>query len=305
MAKNRKFMVGTRGSPLALAQTRAWVAQWQQSAPDIQWELKVIITTGDKIQDRFLSTVGGKGLFVKEIETALLQGEIDLAVHSMKDLPGHMPEELDLLCIPMRASPWDVLISQEAWELKDLPKGAKVGTSSLRRRVQLKLQRPDLQFELLRGNIDTRIDKLRAGDFHAILLAQAGMERLGLDQGKAKRCPIIPAPGQGILAIQGRKEDFDLQESMVCLNHVETRNYANMERAVAQAFDGHCQLPLACFAQVQKGLIQLQIFLATPSGDRHLTWEGQCHKGKEQALVQQAVGELNQQGAQEILSACR
>lgn len=305
MGKARKFRVGTRGSALALAQSRAWVQEWQRVDPLLEVEWVTIVTSGDRIQDRFLSEVGGKGLFVKEIESALLNGEIDLAVHSMKDLPAHMPEGLDLLCIPRREEPWDVLVSSQAWDLSELPHGAVIGTSSLRRRVQMTLKRPDLRFELLRGNIDTRLKKLSAGEFNGIVLAQAGMKRLGLDQRTARVLPLIPAPGQGTLAIQGRKADLPLRKALAPLMHEESAQLAHLERRVARAFDGHCQLPLACFAQKKGEEIELEVFLSTPQGERHLHWRGGGPWHSSEALGDRAVQELNGRGAGEILAACR
>lgn len=305
MTAFRKFRVGTRGSALALAQSKAWAQAWQQVHSGLEVEFQTIVTSGDRIQDRFLSEVGGKGLFVKEIESALLAGEIDLAVHSMKDLPAQSPEGLEILCIPERAAPWDVLISQSDQGLDELPEGARIGTSSLRRRTQLKMKRPDLSFALLRGNIDTRMKKLSAGEFDAIVLAQAGMERLGMDLSRARKLPLIPAPGQGTLAIQGRSEDDELKAALASLNCETSSHLASLERQVAAAFDGHCQLPLACFAQKQGEQVQLDVFLATPDGDRHLEWKGSGPWSNREAVGQRAIKTLNAKGAQEILAACR
>lgn len=305
MAGKRKFRVGTRGSALALAQSKAWVHAWQQVHSGLEVEFQTIVTSGDRIQDRFLSEVGGKGLFVKEIESALLDGEIDLAVHSMKDLPAHNPEGLEILCIPERAAPWDVLIGRTGQSLEELPEGARIGTSSLRRRTQLKIKRPDLNFALLRGNIDTRLKKLAAGEFDGIILAQAGMERLGLDTRDARKLPLIPAPGQGTLAIQGRTEDGELKKALAPLDCETSASLANLERQVAAAFDGHCQLPLACFAQKQNEQVHLEVFLATPDGERHLEWRGSGPWSKREAVGQRAIKTLNAKGAQEILVACR
>ncbi len=208
---NLKKVLGTRGSPLALAQSRAFAEALGRAHPDLEIEFKTITTTGDRIQNRFLSEVGGKGLFVKEIEDALLAGEIDLAVHSLKDMPAVLPEGLEIACYPERRDPRDVLVSRSWGGWKGLPEGATVGTTSLRRRLQLQALRPDLRFEMLRGNIDTRLRRLAEGDFDAIVLAKAGILRLGLDPEGATELSLLPAPGQGTLAIETRSGDSELR----------------------------------------------------------------------------------------------
>ena len=210
MQERSTLVLGTRGSKLAVHQSEWVQARIRELVPHVTVTLQRIQTSGDKILDVPLAKIGGKGLFVKEIEEALLSGEIDLAVHSMKDVPTELPPGLDLLCIPSREDPRDALISRDGVRFKELPRGAKVGTSSLRRQAQLLQARPDLSIGMLRGNLDTRLRKLRDGQFDAIVLAAAGLRRLGWEQEITEYLPpelSLPAIGQGALGIEGRRDD--------------------------------------------------------------------------------------------------
>ena len=265
----KKICIGTRGSKLALWQTNFIKSKIKCLFSDLNVDLKIIKTMGDKITDRPLAMVGGKGLFVKEIETALLNKEIDLAVHSMKDMPGELPEGLVIGAIPERENPFDVLISKDNSLLADYKKGAKIGTSSLRRASQIKYIRPDAEIESIRGNIDTRIQKLKAGDYDAIVLAAAGLRRLG--QGKQiteylDETVMIPAVGQGALCIETRENDGDIAEIMEKLDHHDTRICVTGERAFLKQIEGSCHIPVACFGKIQNNKVLLTAVVASVDG---------------------------------------
>ncbi len=304
MSKRQKIFVGTRGSPLALSQTRHFLKQWQDLCPDLAIELVVITTSGDRIQDRFLSEVGGKGLFVKEIEESMLAGEIQMAVHSLKDLPGSLAPGLKLGCMPRRLSPWDMLITPSGIGLESLPVGARVGTSSPRRRAQLHQLRPDLNFAMLRGNIDTRFQKLHRGDYAAIVLAQAGMERLGLSLQGAVPLPVVPAAGQGTLAIEIREDDRMLETALAVLHDEDTALVSRVERQVLGALGGNCDLPLGVLAELQGEQIQLRIFLSSPDGVSVLEWQGQEDRCASEVLVERALEYLIKNGANKMMQTC-
>lgn len=299
----RKLILGTRGSPLALAQSKRFAEELQAAHPGLEIAFQTITTSGDRIQNRFLAEVGGKGLFVKEIEDALQAGEIDLAVHSLKDMPAVLPEGLEIGCFPRRKSPRDVLITLEGVSWKELSQGAKIGTSSLRRRLQLQRLRADLGFEMLRGNIDTRIRKLEAGDYDAIVLAKAGMERLGVDLSRAVEIPIVPAPGQGTLAIEIRSADTELRELLGVLHDPQTECVSQAERRVMRELGGSCNLPLGVFGEIVGDELRLEAFLANPDGTRYL--EAKI-VGEAKSPLDAAGGlveEIWRQGGREILAA--
>ena len=300
-----KLVIGSRGSPLALAQTGQVMEQIQALYPELKVEVRKITTSGDRIQDRFLSAAGGKGLFVKEIEEALLAGEVDLAVHSLKDLPAQLPEELHLVAFPQRRSPWDCLITSRGVSLAELPEGARVGTSSLRRRVQMAQKNGKLSFELLRGNINTRLKKLQSGDLDAIVLAKAGIERLQLKVPGSSILPIVPAPGQGTLALEAPKEREELSDLLKPLHHAETARVAGLERALSQELGGDCNLPLGCLAQVQKEVLNLEVFLGLPDGSKVIHWQGEIMGARDQDLLREALEYLRSQGADDIIKSCQ
>ncbi len=264
-----KIKVGTRGSKLALAQTNWVIGKIREKHPGLEIETVIIKTKGDKITDVPLAKVGGKGLFVKEIEEALLRHDIDLAVHSMKDVPTELPEGLEIAIIPERESPYDVLISRNGKGLSDLPKGAKVGTSSLRRAAQIRARYPELTIENLRGNLDTRLRKLAEGLYDAIIVAEAGLLRLGLgDTPRERLSPevMLPAIGQGALAIEVRRDDAELKEALSFLHHKETAVCVAAERAFLAALGGGCQVPLAAHAVLEDGKLLLKALIADPEG---------------------------------------
>jgi len=265
----QNLIIGTRGSQLALWQANFIKSEIESLFPDLKVELKIIKTTGDTITDRPLALVGGKGLFVKEIENALLNNEIDIAVHSMKDMPGEIPEGLQIGAIPKRANPFDVLISRDGSLFKDYKKGAKIGTSSLRRASQLKHLRPDITIESIRGNLDTRIRKLKSGDYDAIVLAAAGLLRLGQEKEITEyldQTVMIPAVGQGALCIETRKNDPDIEIISAKLDDYGTRICVEGERAFLRRIEGSCHIPVACFGKIVKQEVWLTAVVASEDG---------------------------------------
>ena len=267
---SRSFLtIGTRGSRLAVWQAEWVLAQLRDIAPTVTVTLKRIKTSGDKITDVPLAKIGGKGLFVKEIEEALLHGDIDLAVHSMKDVPTVLPEPLGILCVPAREDPRDALISRGRRPLTALPPGARIGTSSLRRQSQLLHYRSDLEILTLRGNLDTRLRKLNAGDFDGIVLAAAGLKRLGWVQEVTEYLPFeisLPAIGQGALAIEGRRDDGFVRDLLVRLNDPGTHTAVLAERALLDRLQGGCQVPIAGHARIEGNRLRVDGLVASVDG---------------------------------------
>ncbi|WP_026572280.1 hydroxymethylbilane synthase [Bacillus sp. UNC438CL73TsuS30] len=300
----RKIIVGSRRSKLALTQTNWVIDQLKKLGAPFEFEVKEIVTKGDKIQDVTLSKVGGKGLFVKEIEQAMLNKEIDMAVHSMKDMPAVLPDGLTIGCIPFREDHRDALISRDHIKLKDLKPGAIIGTSSLRRSAQLLVQRPDLEIKWIRGNVDTRLSKLKEEEYDAIILAAAGLSRLGwasetvtefLD---ADQC--IPAVGQGALSIECREDDHELLELFEKFTCKKTELAVRAERAFLQKMEGGCQVPIAGFATVEENdEIALKVLVASPEG-RDVYKEELRGKNPEELGVQ-AADLLIQKGAKDLI----
>lgn len=263
--------MGTRGSKLALQQSMWVQARLKELAPDVRVSLQRIHTSGDKILDVPLAKIGGKGLFVKEIEEALLRGEIDLAVHSMKDLPTQIPDGLAILCVPPREDPRDALISHQAVTFDQLKPGARVGTSSLRRQAQLLHHRPDLKIEMLRGNLDTRLRKLREGRYDAIVLAAAGLRRLDWAGEVTEYLSTersLPAIGQGALGIEGRHDDVFVRDLLSALDHPTTHIAVLAERALLHRLEGGCQVPIAAHASVKGDWLEIEGLIASVDGHR-------------------------------------
>ena len=266
---NKKIRIGTRGSQLAL-----WQANWVKGKlsewnPGMEIEIHKIKTTGDKILDVPLAKVGGKGLFVKEIEEALFDKKIDIAVHSMKDVPTDLPEGLCISAITEREDPRDALISKDGLKLKELKKGAKIGTSSLRRQVQLLNFRNDFEINQLRGNLNTRMKKLSAGDFDAIMLAAAGVKRMGWEDKITEYLPydiFLPAIGQGALGIEIRESDKDIEKIIERFNHRETSLCVRAERAFLKRLAGGCQVPIAAFGTINGDSIRLEGLVGSIDG---------------------------------------
>jgi hydroxymethylbilane synthase len=298
--------VGTRQSALALTQTQWVMDRLRKLQPDWEWRVEKILTKGDRILHVTLSKLGGKGLFIKEIEGALLEGRIDLAVHSMKDLPAEMPEGLAIAAVTPREDPRDCLISRSGAGLDELPAGAVVGTSSLRRQAQVLVRRPDLVVKPVRGNVETRLRKLEEGQFDAIVLARAGLSRLGLEDRITEVLTVdkmVPAVGQGALAVQCRGGDESVFRLIRRINDPETEKAVRAERAFLHAFQGGCHLPVAAYAQVEGEKVLLDGLVASPDGRRVLR-DRQEGNGAEEVGCRLAE-KLLRQGADEILSAVR
>lgn len=306
MTLQRKLVIATRASRLAL-----WQAEYVQAClleiyPDMSVELLKLSTRGDEILDRSLSKVGGKGLFVKELENALLDGRADLAVHSLKDVPVDMQPPFELSTIMARADCRDAFVSNDYDSLADLPQGAVVGTSSLRREAQLHARFPHLKIEPLRGNLDTRLGKLDSGQYAAIILAVAGLERLGLAHRIRAHISVedsLPAAGQGALGIEILQERSDLLELLTPLSCHATTACALAERAVSRALGGSCQVPLAAFAEVDVHNIHIRALVASPDGQTIYRAEARGLIPDAQKLGQQVAEQLSAQGAGAIIAA--
>ena len=282
----QNVVIGTRGSKLALWQAEHIAGRIRARYPEIEVTLKKIVTTGDKILDVPLAKIGGKGLFTKELENAMLSGEIDLAVHSLKDMPTELPEGLMLAAITTRADASDAFVSLRYKSLDALPQGAKVGTSSLRRRAQILKYRPDLQTIDLRGNLDTRIKKLENQEMDAIILATAGLKRLGLEQYITQILPIeicLPAVGQGALAIETRQADAEVLSVLEFLNDSETIAVVTAERAYLREVQGGCQVPVGVHGEVNGDQLLLEATILKIDGTREVREQicGCCSEAEE------------------------
>ena len=296
--------IGTRGSKLALTQSK-WIKEHIEAKhPDIQVELVRIKTTGDKILDSPLSKVGGKGLFVKEIEEALIEKHVDLAVHSMKDVPAELPDALSLSVFPMREDPRDALISEGGLTLDQLPKGTKVGTSSLRRAAQLLHRRGDLNVVSLRGNVDTRLRKLETEELGAIILATAGLKRLGFENRITQIIPskhVLPAIGQGALGLEVRRDDEKTIGLIEFLNHEPTEVAVRAERAFLKKLEGGCQVPIAGIATLQGETVHFTGMVAELDGTRLVKNDITGNKSQAEKLGITLAETLLDSGAGEIL----
>lgn len=261
--------IATRESRLALWQAEHVAERLRSAHPGIEVVLVPMTTTGDQVLDRTLAQVGGKGLFVKELEAALLEDRADIAVHSMKDVPSVLPEPLTLCSMLERADPRDAFVSSRHARFDDLPPGAHVGTASLRRQSQLLALRPDLRISPVRGNVETRLRKLDEGQYAAIVLASAGLTRLGLSARIAEYLDVersVPAAGQGVVGIECRRNDTRAQTLCAILNHADSEHCVRAERAFATRLEGSCQAPIAAFATVQGEMLQLTGLVAAPDG---------------------------------------
>ena len=276
-----RLVYATRRSQLALAQSRAFVARIARLDPLLAIEELTVVTTGDRVQDRPLSEIGGKGLFVKEIEQSLGDGLADIAVHSCKDVPGALAPGLVISCYPEREDPRDVLISRSGALLSELPAGSRIGTTSLRRGLQIKARRPDLSIVPIRGNVDTRLRKCEEGVVDAVLLARAGLVRLGLAERATEVLEpalCLPAVGQGALAVEQRAGDERVARLLAPHSHAETSLAVSAERAVMIAVEGDCQSPVAAYAVRSGGELWLRALLANPDGsnlrqgERRMAW---------------------------------
>ncbi|MEO1820031.1 MULTISPECIES: hydroxymethylbilane synthase [Pseudomonas] len=303
---SRHLRIATRKSALALWQAEYVKARLEQLDPSVAVSLVPMVSRGDQLLDSPLAKIGGKGLFVKELETAMLNDEADLAVHSMKDVPMQFPEGLGLYAICEREDPRDAFVSNHYADLDALPAGSVVGTSSLRRQAQIMARRPDLQIRFLRGNVNTRLAKLDAGEYDAIVLATAGLLRLGFDARIRYPMPpevSLPAGGQGAVGIECRSSDTELQALLVQLNDEDSALRVRAERALNTRLNGGCQVPIACYAERENGELWLRGLVGDPDGQRMLRAEARGPEAEPEALGIAVAEDLLAQGAQAILDA--
>jgi len=303
----KKLVIATRGSQLALWQSNHIKAVLEEQNPGLEIELNVIVTTGDRIQDKALSKVGGKGLFLKELEEAMLRGEAQIAVHSLKDVPTVMPDGLLLAAITEREDCRDALLSEKYANIDSLPQGAVVGTSSLRRRMQIEKLRPDLVIKDLRGNVDTRIRKLKQGEFDAIILAAAGINRLSLLDAVKYVYPIsldemIPSMGQGALGIEA-VNDAEVLKIVAGLEDEYSRIETTIERSFVDELEGGCQVPIGVNASVlEDGNVSIKAVLGLPDGTEMLSDSKITSKKDYQSVGREMASEFIAKGAKELLA---
>ena len=305
--KRNRILIGTRGSKLARWQADYAAASLQAAHPGLVVEQRILTTKGDRILDVPLAQIGGKGLFTKEIERSLLDGQIDLAVHSLKDMPSAMPDGLVLAAVTQRSAAGDVLVSREQRSFWCLPAGARIGTSSLRRRAQLLHARPELQVESLRGNVDTRLQKLEDGVFDAIVLAEAGLQRLGYADRITERLPFslcLPAVGQGALALETRADDAEMIELLDCLRDADAMACAAAERSFLSRIEGGCQIPVGVYASLQAdGRLRIEAVIASLDGQQLYREHRIGSRETAEFLGQQLAERLLDAGGLDILHA--
>jgi len=305
-----RIVIGTRQSQLALWQAEYVASRLRAQYPALEVSLQHFVTHGDRVLDRPLPEIGGKGVFTAELESALREGQIDLAVHSLKDLPTQMADDFVIGAVSERASPYDALISRAGYHLATLPQGATVGTSSLRRVAQIKAARPDLNTLQLRGNVPTRIDKARRADsaYDAIILAVAGLDRLNRDGEITEVLSpeiMLPAPAQGALAVQCRAGDSAVRELLAALDHAETRCAVEAERAFLNKLDSGCRLPVAALATINGDTVQLTGRVCNLDGSTVITVSGEAAKSDALALGERLAQRALAQGAGELLAAVK
>ncbi|AYC35161.1 hydroxymethylbilane synthase [Pseudomonas cavernae] len=301
---SRVIRIATRKSALALWQAEYVKARLEQAHPGLRVSLVPMVSRGDKLLDAPLAKIGGKGLFVKELETALLENEADIAVHSMKDVPMDFPAGLGLYCICEREDPRDAFVSNTYASLDELPAGSVVGTSSLRRQAQLLARRPDLRIQFLRGNVNTRLAKLDAGDYDAIILAAAGLIRLGFEARIRSALSVadsLPAGGQGAVGIECRSADSEIHALLAPLHHRDTALRVSAERALNKRLNGGCQVPIACYAELDGEQLWLRGLVGQPDGGLLLRAEAHAPASEAEALGVRVAEDLLAQGAAAIL----
>ncbi len=303
---SREIRIATRKSALALWQAEHVKARLEAAHPGLKVSLVPMVSRGDKLLDAPLAKIGGKGLFVKELETALLENQADIAVHSMKDVPMDFPEGLGLYCICEREDPRDAFVSNSHASLDALPAGSVVGTSSLRRQAQLLARRPDLKIQFLRGNVNTRLAKLDAGEYDAIILAAAGLIRLGFEErirSSLSAEDSLPAGGQGAVGIECRSADAEIHALLAPLHHRETALRVTAERALNKRLNGGCQVPIACYALLEGEQLWLRGLVGQPDGGQLLRAEARAAAADAEALGVRVAEALLAQGAEAILKA--
>ncbi len=299
-----RVVIATRRSPLALWQARWVAAELQKIRPGLDVELLELSTRGDELLDRRLAPLGGKGLFIKTLEDALENGCADLAVHSLKDVPAEMPPGFELAAIPRRADPRDALVSRHGPALDDLPRGARVGTASLRRQAQLLAARPDLQIETVRGSVQTRLGKTDSGELDAVILAMAGLSRLEIDRGSPLPTEtMLPSSGQGALGIEIRSDNDALATLLNGIEDTDARIAARAERAFCKALGASCAAPVAAHAQVDSGSVVLKVRVLAADGSKVLECEGTAHVDGAGELGRELAADMLARGAGPLISA--
>ena len=307
MSQFDRCVIATRESPLAMWQALHVQALLRDRYPGASVELLGMTTRGDQILDRTLSKVGGKGLFVKELEVAMQNGEADLAVHSLKDVPMELPEGFELVAVSEREDPRDAFVSPKYASLDEMPEGARVGTASLRRELMLRMRYPHLKVLPVRGNVGTRLRKLDEGEYDALVMASAGLKRLGLSERIRQIIPAevsLPSPGQGALGLEIRAGDKKMEEALAFINRPETRACCFAERAVSRALGGSCQVPLAAYAIVENGELWLRALVGNHHIGEAVFSEARGPLSDPEALAAKVVADLRRQGAEEYLKAC-
>jgi hydroxymethylbilane synthase len=296
-----RYLVGARGSQLSLAQTNWVISELKKNTPQTEFEIVQIKTKGDT-DARPLFTINQKGIFEKEIDRAVAEKKVDFAVHSLKDVPAELPEELVLACIPKREPPNDIFISKDGKTLNAIKKGAVIGTSSLRRAVQISRQRPDLIVKPIRGNIETRIKKIDEGKFDGIVLAQAGIQRLGLDV-KFERLPVeifVPSPGQGALAIVARKDNITLLDMLKKIEDQDSRTAVEAERSLSMFVDSGCRFPVGALANHDGSKLTLSATVYSVDGRKFITVKKDSKPTQAKELGRQIASELSAKGIEEL-----
>ncbi|MBI2485734.1 MAG: hydroxymethylbilane synthase [Deltaproteobacteria bacterium] len=297
--------IGSRASRLALWQAEFIKGLITRSFPGLKIGISVIRTTGDRIADLPISEIGGKELFVKEIEEALLRNEIDVAVHSLKDLPTVLPDGLRIGAVGKRHDPRDALVSKEGIRFYEFPKGARIGTGSVRRQAQLLYLRPDLQIIPIRGNVDTRLRKLRNEGFDGVVLALAGLERMGFHNEVTEVFSfdiLVPAPGQGVIAVECREYDDEISRMLVQINHEETQIAASAERAFLERLGGSCHVPVGCFAEIKEDSVKILGLIASPDGKQLIREDIEGSVQSHKSLGKELAERILKKGGEEILS---
>jgi hydroxymethylbilane synthase len=304
----REFVIGTRGSALALWQAHRVEEMLRERIPEIAIRIEIIHTKGDRILDVALSRIGDRALFTKELEQALIERTVDLAVHSLKDLPTRLPEGLELGAITERHAPEDALVAERGMSLGSLREGATVATSSLRRRAQLLALRPDLTVVDVRGNVQTRLERRRQNGWEGMILARAGLERLGLASEIAEVIPtmlMLPAVGQGALGIECRSDDTETLEVLATIEHEDTRRCTAAERSLLRELEGGCQIPIGAHATISSGRMSIDGLIAALDGSEIVRRRSDGDAGNPEALGAMLAGELLAAGGDHILEAVR
>lgn len=295
------MLIGTRGSKLALRQVDIVIELLNKKFPELIFEKKIIKTTGDKILDAPLAKIGGKGLFVKEIDEAVSKGDVDFAVHSMKDVPAELPGDLELVCVPEREDAGDALISRDNLSIDELPGSAVIGTSSIRRKAEFLNYRSDFIIKELRGNVDTRMRKLWAGEYDAIVMAKAGLKRLGFERNLTQDLPLdtfLPSVGQGAIAVVARK-DFEQKSMLAAINHERSMQRCAAERALLRRLGGGCQVPVGVLTKVDKKL-KIRAAVLSPDGKKKIQVEMEGEPAEAENLGSAAAEKLLENGADVI-----